>query len=389
MKNGKFAAGISLVVLAWISLCLYACKKDATPPRLEPSLTVTQTDGTDFPDSVDLSADSNKVTFHIAAVADEWGYTISDNAYWMTVTDKSDSALTLTVSPEHTGEARNASITFWLRAYLSITRKVGINQAAGQKVVEVPQADMLDVVFHTDGTAEDVSPMHMMVKKESFDHPFTVAYNDQFQRNAVHFTPSGIGVSYLPDQGSFYRVDYGDSTRFKAMLAAGHSFEALVKFDNDYSTNAISGETKILSTQQSGGGSLLQITSGGHNPKNAIAFCDYTNTTKVMDQGGAQHFIESYLQPNASTWYDLVGVYDPVAGKSYIYVNGVQKGELSTAGYYSYPQSDEQWIGIGGDAGPGGRLEAPFGGEIAVARIYSKVLTAEDVKNLWDKLNGQ
>lgn len=389
MKNEKFTQAAGIILMAAVSLCLYACNKDNPVPKLEPSLSVTKSDGSDLAASMDVSADSNQISFNIAAVADEWGYTISDDAYWLSVADKSDSTLTLTVSPEHTGEKRTGSITFWLRAYLSITQKVEINQAAGEKIIIVPQADMLDVVFHDDGTAEDVSPMHMTVKKVSYDHPFTVALNNEFQLNAVHFLPAGIGVSYKPSEGSFFRIDYGDSTHFKEMLAAGHSFEALVKFDNDYVTNVISGETKIFSTQQSGGGSLIQITSGGHNPKNSIAFCDYTNNDQVKDQGGSQHFIESYLQPNASTWYDIVGVYDPVAGKSYVYVNGEQKGELSTPGFYSFPKSTEQWIGIGGDAGPDGRLEAPFGGEIAIARIYGKVLTAEEIKNLWDKVNGK
>lgn len=386
-----FRKGRCLVFLYLMLLGFSACNKDRddSEPTPQPSLVVQHGDGSEIPATVTLSADSTRLLFDISAVADEWGYTISDDGYWLTVADKSDSTLTLAVSAEHTGEERKASITFWLRAYLSITKKVDFSQQAGQKIIVVPQANLLDVVFQSDGTAKDVSPMHMTVKKESYDHPFTVEYNDKFKRNVVHFMPAGIGVSYQPGHGSFYRIDYVDSTAFKNKLAAGHSFEALVRFDNDYSTTAVSGETKVFSTQQSGGGSLLQITSGGHNPKNSIAFCDYTNSDQVKDQGGSQHFIESYLQPNSTSWYDLVGVYDPVAGKSYIYVNGEKKGELATPGYYSFPQAAEQWIGIGGDAGPEGRLEAPFGGEIAIARIYDKVLTAEEVKNLWDKVSGK
>ena len=45
-----------------------------------------------------------------------------------------------------------------------------------------------------------------------------------------------------------------------------------------------------------------------------------------------------------------------------------------------------KWFVIGGDAGAANEADRAYKGQIAVARIYDRALTAEEVKLLYDTL---
>ena len=125
---------------------------------------------------------------------------------------------------------------------------------------DVPEADMLDVVFNDDGTAEDLSPMKHTVAKVEFDYPFTVSYNETYKRNMVTFKPKANGQYHAPNTGSYYRIDYDKNGEFESKLADGHTFETLVKFDVDYSVPQ-NYETKFFSTHEQGGTGFLVANS--------------------------------------------------------------------------------------------------------------------------------
>lgn len=254
-------------------------------------------------------------------------------------------------------------------------RKITVKRKA------VPTADMLDVVFNTDGTATDLSPMNHTVSKISYSYPFTISFNSTYNRNMVTFNPAQNGSDGGATGGSYYRVDYLNNASFNEKLANGHSFECLVKFDVDYTTNQ-SYETKFFSTHE-GGGTGFMIANQDRG--NGLTFLP--NIPAANGGGSNWIWANSSVRPNGTSWYHLVGVWNQTNGKAYIYVNGEKKAEVNAAGFYRPTNSESiRWIGIGGDAGGNG-AQGMFKGSLAIARIYDKPLTETEAQALWEQVN--
>ena len=95
--------------------------------------------------------------------------------------------------------------------------------------VETPQADVLDIVFHKDGTAEDVSKMKNKVELVSADNPVTTYYNGNYGNYAAKMDNAWGQGSTLGDKPNAYKVNYADNQAFKDALADGHSLETIFK----------------------------------------------------------------------------------------------------------------------------------------------------------------
>jgi hypothetical protein len=79
--------------------------------------------------SVQASAAGDPLVFAIAANAD-WTYSLSGGAEaWLTEPNKTTDALTLTVVPNATEEAKTATVTFSLTGYPAVTQEVEVSQA--------------------------------------------------------------------------------------------------------------------------------------------------------------------------------------------------------------------------------------------------------------------
>ncbi|MDR3260448.1 MAG: LamG domain-containing protein, partial [Tannerella sp.] len=179
--------------------------------------------------------------------------------------------------------------------------------------------------------------------------------------------------------GDYYRFDYNTTIAtvqpFIDKLADGHSFECLVKFDFNYTASAPTYETKFFSTQGSGGTGFLVTNASQATGGNALAF--------IPNVGGWK-WANSQLKPDGATYYHLVGVWDKTAGKAYIYIDGVLKGTADAAGTYTPAAATSRWICIGGDAG-GMNAEGCFKGNLVIARVYDRALTATEVTALWNQ----
>ncbi len=239
-----------------------------------------------------------------------------------------------------------------------------------------PQADLLDVVFHTDGTAQDVSPMKNTVQNlTKSGTEFEVVPNNVFEANIAKFRNQWGGFDASHD--SYYKVDYSANTAFKNALADGHSFETL--FRAHYSGNIKDSEAKWFSAHQGGGtGFLISKISGAR--KNEITFLPNVSTN------GKSNWIwaTSGVVPQNEVYYHVVGVWNKEEGKAYVYVNGELKNVVSAKGSLVFPGSTTaQWIGIGADAHPNNG-ECSGSWDVVTARIYDRSLNAEDVALLWD-----
>ena len=236
-----------------------------------------------------------------------------------------------------------------------------------------PKADLLDVVWNADGSATDVSPMHNAVQ---YIHggSGSVYYNNTWQRYVASF--KNTWASYPSD---YYRIDYNSNTDFRNRLADGHSLELL--FSVDATQPYSNSEAKPFASHEAGGTGFLICTtshakvSGQHE----ITFLPNTSSTG----SSTWRWATSGIEPEPHAYYHVVGVWNKTAGKAYIYVNGELKNTVSAPGNLIFPKSGAVWWCIGGDASTGNGGNG-FPGEVAIARVYDKPLSAAQVGYLWD-----
>ncbi|MDR1667379.1 MAG: hypothetical protein LBS03_06795 [Bacteroidales bacterium] len=305
----------------------------------------------------------------------DWEYEIPTSAGWLTKTAETATSLTLAAANNAKWGGRSAVVTVKLTSYSEYTYSYTVYQAGA--------ADMLDVIFNTDGTATDVSPMaHTVEWRKTNEYPLSVAYNSSWGRNVVTFNPKGNAET----PGDYYVVNYDANTDFQNKLADGHSFECVVKFDVDYITSppAAGVETKFFSTHGAGGTGFL-IAAGNHaSGANGITFLP---NIPVAD-GGASNWIwaNSTTKPDGEAYYHLVGVWNQTLGKAYLYMNGALAKEVDAAGFYRPIQVSPKALVIGGDAGGNLGLESPYKGSMVIARMYDSPLTAADATALYNEI---
>ena len=132
------------------------------------------------------------------------------------------------------------------RRFLSLMTTAMIAAASW---AQVPQADLLDVVFKTDGTAEDVSAMKNEVK--AIGTP-TVKQSLKYGINTACLSDNVWG--FIPQ--SYFRVDYEENQAFRDALKDGFTWEVLVRPVSKI-IDVSSEQAAILSTNEGGGGQIF------------------------------------------------------------------------------------------------------------------------------------
>ncbi|MGN0068644.1 MAG: LamG-like jellyroll fold domain-containing protein [Prevotella sp.] len=237
----------------------------------------------------------------------------------------------------------------------------------------VPTADLLDVLFHPDGSATNKVSGGMTVEHvqpaEEAGKTINVYWNSRFNRYSAR---SRCGQNQ--QISDYYKISYQDNQTIKDNLADGHTMEALVMT----TAAPASCEYKFFSSHQ-GGGTGLMISSDGK-----LTFL--VNTTDNNWCWGAQ----TADQAKTNTYYHLVGVYDKANGKSVLYVNGQKVGETNASGDFKHvTAAQSEWFALFGDPqykNGEAVCNQSLPGDVVIARIYSNPLTESEVSALWKQV---
>ena len=234
---------------------------------------------------------------------------------------------------------------------------------------DIPQADMLDVVFNADGSATDNSAKMMYVEYSPSPNLFT--YYESYQNSYMARFNNAL---YSDITSGFYKVNFQSNASFCAELADGHTLETIIKLNTVHDG---SDEAKWFSCHDTGGtGFLLTKSAKGKT------------ITFLPRVGSGYVWTMSNVEAEVGEYYHVVGVWSKSLGCSTVYVNGVKYNSVATSGNFVMPKNDAAyWFAIGGDS----RKNVPsspqncWNGDIGMARIYDSALTDEQVAQLWNE----
>ena len=309
-----------------------------------------------------LPVEGGDVELTVETNTSGWEYTITGSSSWLSEKSREENKLVLTASVNEGSSKLEATVTISSKDDPTLKQEIAVAQYC-------LVADLLDVEFHNDGTATDLSPMHNQVEYVPGAALMTY-YNDSYGRYIAHFNQTpGTNMS-----SSYYKVDYAANSAFQNALADGHTLETLVMFDAESDG---SKEIKPFSSMQSGGTGFLITTS---SQGNCLTFLPHV--------GGSYRWANSNITPVRGKYYHLVGVYDKEAQKARIYVDGVLMNEVDATGSFTLAGSGARWFCIGGDAASS-YGEASWKGDIVLARVYDAPLSKGAVEMLWDKVKDR
>lgn len=289
---------------------------------------------------------------------DEWD--VESTAAWVTAVKDGDK-VKITAAPFGTTR-RETTVNLVTPVDASMVYPITVVQRADPSG---PKADILDVVFDENGSARDISASGNTVKYVA-GSACTLSWNDVYMKYAPSFShkQAGSGIT-----SGFYRVEYTDA--MMSALDDGYTMEALIK-----PAKAPNGsEIKAFSATTSGG---MAIMIGSTARGKGLEF--------IQHNGSAWCFASSGVVPEANVYYHVVGVWDKAAGKLHCYVNGELKKSVDCAGikHMTTSGSRARAFAIGGNTQSNTQLNGAWYGDIAIARIYDDVLTADDVKALYE-----
>lgn len=245
---------------------------------------------------------------------------------------------------------------------------------------QLPVADILDVKFNADGTAEDISPMKNKVEVVSENGKLDTYYNAPFGTYAAKI--NNPYASPAANTKTYAKVDFENNQAFRDALADGHTIETV--FKTTYTGALPNAEAKWFSAMQAGGtGFLICRTGNGKDGGNEITFLPNVST----NGGSHWNWATSGVVPKSEHYYHVVGVWNKEEGKAYVYVNGELKNTVDAVGDLHFASAGANWFGIGCDASPSGG-EASGNWEIVNARVYDKPLTEGQVENIWNNIAG-
>ena len=296
----------------------------------------------------------------------EWDYKIMD-ADWLTEKSKSLNSLILEASENNSESERLANVKFSVPSLKDLTQEVKISQ---EGMITNPIADLLDIVFKADGTAEDVSaPKYNIATIDGL--AMTTVYSNQYERYIARFNHSpGSSLS-----AGYYKRDYTADQRFKDALSNGHTLEAMFMLDLE---RPLPNEEIKMFTSHQGGGTGLMI--GNNSRNNSIIFLPYV--------GGNYMWANSNITPERGKYYHVVGVWNKEEGKAHVYVDGTLKGSVSTSGNFQFPSAGSTWFGVGADPAGASSAHSGWKGDVVIARIYDKPLDEKGVAALWDEVKN-
>ena len=147
-----------------------------------------------------------------------------------------------------------------------------VGYEATDPVTGAPKADLLDIGFKADGTAEDVSPLRNTVITKPGPTLMTY-FSEMHNRYVANFrNPIGQGVVE-----GYYRVNYAPNGDFINRIADGCTMESIVMLGE---TDPATLEVKWFSSMQGGGIGFLIPAHNASNPgTQCLTFLPNVSTT--------------------------------------------------------------------------------------------------------------
>jgi hypothetical protein len=230
------------------------------------------------------------------------------------------------------------------------------------EIRSITAADLLDVVFLPDGSA--INGTFSGVKGKKNGSP-TVAFNTEYNRYETSLPGNAFGSgssNTAPNNYSFY---YEASSDFRNKLYDGHTLEVLAKLPASPTNN---NEGYAFSSFNSGG--------SGIGVKNKVILSTINLTS------GGWNYVYTDVTPMGDMYHHMVFVYDKVAGKLRVYVDGVLRKEQNCSGNFNHPNGYSYNVG----AEPYNNFALGWNGSVAIARVYDETLTTEQVETLYNHL---
>ena len=229
-----------------------------------------------------------------------------------------------------------------LTSFGAVSEAITGTAATIEDVYVTPIANILDVDFSKDKTGEDAAGHELKV----YGDP-QLKYDDTLNRNVMVFDGTNDGLRYAMSEDIY------------AGIASNMTVELYYK-PLDNKNNDPMGSTQVA-------GFCLEQDGG-------------TNDLKAWVHVGG-----SYKKAGATVkqdeWNHVLFTFDGEALK--FYLNGVETQSTPASG--SMKIVDPQYLFLGGDMSSGGDLEYPANCEIALAKIYTGAMNAEDAKKAYDE----
>ena len=312
---------------------------------------------------VAITGDGDEFTVTVDTNQPDWTYEIDGAVTWITEKAKTGTSVTFVVPENKTGRKRSADIRFFATAAPELMDYVAVSQSFP---AVAPTADLLDVVFESDGKAKDVSRLSMSVMSDRLDSDVSTTYNDRFGCYPAVFNNSTIARSGL--EKGYYYIPYTTSSDFAKKLEDGFSYELVFCSYND----PIAKQVKPFSSTQAGG----------------LGMCFRAKTGEInfeVHVGGSWCELYSGVLPQRGQYYHVVATWDKTNGLAMLYVDGKLTASANTVGDLKFMDTsvDKRWFGIGADPSGNDLGEASFYGEVVKARLYDAPVSADEVKALY------
>ena len=212
--------------------------------------------------------------------------------------------------------------------------------------VTVVKADVLDVIFQEDGTAINAVTGDVL---KTYGNP-TVSYDQDMQKHVATF--DGIDDAY-----GFWGI-----SNWYDVLGTSFTMETYAYLEKQ-PTKENAG---ILANLQSAGMGFSYHKSGSMHFYTRNSADAYTYPGVTVEPG---------------SWLHLTGTYDGTAVK--FYINGALVAEEAATGSLVVPVYMARCMCIGADSAVDGQ-QGFLDGKIATARVYSDVLSADQVAQLYN-----
>ncbi|WP_169907760.1 LamG-like jellyroll fold domain-containing protein [Priestia abyssalis] len=202
--------------------------------------------------------------------------------------------------------------------------------------VEVPKADVFDFSF-LDKTMKDFSPSNL---EGSLKGNANIQYDETLKKEVLQLKGENDNFGYIP----FGNVE-------KAKAANSFTLETV------FSMNKIRNQGILMNTQ--GGGIGFESTNSGY-------------VELWAHIGGSYQKVGVQMEANKT--YHLLATYD--GEKVTLYLDGKRVNSKAASGKVNHPDIH---FAIGADPGSNGSGGIVLDGQVALARLYSKPLTASEV----------